>query len=407
MPARLTAAVWLGIMGVLVALATGRAQERPFVGQWRSVGEPSDAAGVPEETATARRGPAPLESITPEAGAAADAADSFTTTLPRQHGQVWREYDLSPYTLRVTSTEHPEQAVIDWILRETGYEAWHGEPLAILSATPRKLRVYHTPAMQTTVAGIVARFVDSQAQSRSFGLRLVSVSHPNWREKAQGLLAPVAVQTPGAQAWIIQKEDAAVLLAELRRRSDFREHGMPYLLVQNGQPAVVASTQPKTYVRDVLRRPDAWPGYQPETGQIDEGFSLELCPLLAPDGRTIDATVRCTVARVEKMVPVIVDVPTAESPKQRAKMEVPEIARFQFHERFRWPADQVLLVSMGLVSMPGVGSGGPSLAGIPLPLGDSSGRAELLVLIESKSDPAGVPATVQQSPPPRDYSILR
>ena len=37
--------------------------------------------------------------------------------------KVWREYDITPYTLRVTSTNRPEQAIIDWILRETGYEA--------------------------------------------------------------------------------------------------------------------------------------------------------------------------------------------------------------------------------------------------------------------------------------------
>ncbi|MDZ7619313.1 MAG: hypothetical protein U1E05_20125, partial [Patescibacteria group bacterium] len=63
-------------------------------------------------------------------------------TLPNEHGQVWREYDIAPYTVRVTSTQRPEQALVDWILRETGYEAWHGEPLGILSATPRTLRVY-------------------------------------------------------------------------------------------------------------------------------------------------------------------------------------------------------------------------------------------------------------------------
>jgi hypothetical protein len=49
--------------------------------------------------------------------------------LPNNFGQVWREYDISPYTLRVTTTNRPEQAIVDWILRETGYEAWHSEPL--------------------------------------------------------------------------------------------------------------------------------------------------------------------------------------------------------------------------------------------------------------------------------------
>ncbi len=39
---------------------------------------------------------------------------------PNEAGQVWREYDITPYTARVTSTNRPEQAIIDWVLRETG-----------------------------------------------------------------------------------------------------------------------------------------------------------------------------------------------------------------------------------------------------------------------------------------------
>ena len=68
---------------------------------------------------------------------------SGSGSLPNQHGQVWREYDITPYTARVATTKRPEQAVVDWILRETGYEAWHSEPLAVLSATPRRSRLSH------------------------------------------------------------------------------------------------------------------------------------------------------------------------------------------------------------------------------------------------------------------------
>src|SRR5439155_2375967 len=34
--------------------------------------------------------------------------------LPHSQGQVWREYDISPYTVRVSSTNRPEQAIVDW-----------------------------------------------------------------------------------------------------------------------------------------------------------------------------------------------------------------------------------------------------------------------------------------------------
>ena len=61
-------------------------------------------------------------------------------TLPNEHGQVWREYDISAYTARVKETDKPQQAIVDWILRETGTDVWFAEPLGILSANTTTLR---------------------------------------------------------------------------------------------------------------------------------------------------------------------------------------------------------------------------------------------------------------------------
>ena len=73
---------------------------------------------------------------------------------------------------------------------------------------------------------------------------------------------------------------------------------------------------------------------------------------LSVDRRMIDATIRCDVDQIEKMIPVMIDVPTAASPRQRTKIEVPQITHYRFHERFRWPIEQVLLVGMGMVALP-------------------------------------------------------
>jgi hypothetical protein len=306
-------------------------------------------------------------------------------TLPNKHGQVWREYDISSYTLRVTTTKRPEQAIVDWILLETGYEAWHSEPLGILSATPRTLRVYHTPKLQAVVADLVDRFVSSEAQTCTFSLRIVTVDHPNWRTRAQRLLRPLAVQTPGIQAWLLQKEDAAMLLAELHRRSDYRQHSSPHLMVNNGQSTVVSALRERSYIRDVKLRGDVWPGFEAELGQLDEGFSLDFSPLLSADQRMIDATIKCHIDQVEKMVPVVLEVPTSVAPRQRTKIEVPQITQFRFHERFRWPVEQVLLVGMGIVALPIPVESKPLVPGIPLPIGNSPPRADLLVFVQSKA----------------------
>jgi len=305
-----------------------------------------------------------------------------TGRLPNEHGQVWREYDISEYVLRVSSTKRPEQAIVDWVLRETGYEAWHSEPLAILRATPRSLTVYHTPQMQAVVADLVDRFVTSEAASHAFGVRLVTVGHPNWRAKAQSLLHPVAVQSQGVQAWLLAKEDAALLVAELRRRTDYREHSSPHLIVNNGQSTTITSTRPQSYIQNVTVRPELWPSFEPVMAQYEEGFTLEMSPLLSLDGTTIDAVIRCDIDQLEKLVPVVLEVPSPAAQRQRTQVQVPQVSQCRLHERFRWPKDQVLLVGMGMVATPVAGD--PGGLKLPLPFPSSPPRADLLVFVESK-----------------------
>jgi hypothetical protein len=342
----------------------------------------------------------PIEPLTPVAGGfrpSTKVTDLPLDELPSDGGQVFREYDISPYTLRVTATNRPEQSLVDWILRETGYEAWHGEPLAILSAGQRTLRVYHTPQVQAVVSDIVDRFVSSQAESHAFGLNVVSVGNPNWRARAVRLLQPVAVESAGIQAWLLQKEDAALLRTELAKRSDFREHSAPHLIVNNGQSTTVTSAQPRRYVKQVIQRPGAWPGFEPDYGQIDEGFSLELSPLLTLDGRTIDAVLKCNIDQVEKMIPVMLETPTAASPRQQSKIEVPQTCQVRLHERFRWPINQVLLVSVGVVAPPTAEEQNFIVRNLKIPsLGPS--RADLLVFVESRGPAASAPSDPTRTP---------
>ncbi len=60
------------------------------------------------------------------------------------------------------------------------------------------------------------------------------------------------------------------------------------------------------------------------------------------------------------------------------------MTHFRFHERFRWPVDQVLLVGMGMVALPVPVDSQPLVRGLPLPLGSSPPRADLLVFVEAK-----------------------
>ena len=406
----MTMRLWLaaGLTAILAGNAWGQAGlpagASATLPSWRPAGELPGQPGAasPAVTADSRSGAGSAGAPTAAAARLTSRVSGGTGTLPNEHGQVWREYDISPYTLRVTSTSRPELAVIDWILRETGYEAWHSEPLGVLSATPRTLRVYHTPQMQAVVADLVDRFVRSEAATTSFALRVVTVETPGWRSKLHRMIRPVTVQTPGVGAWLLQREDAAVVMAELRRRADFREHSSPHLLVNNGQATVVSGLRSRPYVRDVLLRPDVWPGYEAELGQVEEGFVLDFSPLLSLDGGMIDATIKCNVDQVEKMIPVALDVPTQAAPRQRTQVEVPQMTQFRLHERFRWPADQVLLVSLGMVPLPVPVDGKPTVAGLPIPLANSPPRAEMLIFVECRGQTTDA-ARTSHLPEARSY----
>ena len=73
------------------------------------------------------------QDVTP-IGSEARGALEQTGKLDQTGGQVWREYDIRSFTSRLSGQEKPEQAVIDWILRETGTSTWFGEPMGLLSA---------------------------------------------------------------------------------------------------------------------------------------------------------------------------------------------------------------------------------------------------------------------------------
>lgn len=308
--------------------------------------------------------------------------------LPNSAGQVWREYDIRPYTLRVAGEPKPQQRIVDWILRETGYEAWHGETVGMLNATKDKLVVYHTPAMQAIVSGICDRFVNGRGSDRAFSMRILTVRNPDWRVRALRLMTPIRVQSDGLQGWIMPKENFALLQSELGRRSDVRDYNAANQLVPNGQAIVFSTMRPRGYVKGIIPTGQAWPGYQPEPGQLEEGASLEFNPLLSMDLQTAEAVVKLRMTQVEKMRRVSLDLPAPTMPGgsttgQRLQVEVPQVTMANLHERFRWPADQVLVLSMGLVATPGPEQGNSFNQMLP-DMMKSPPRADALLFVEAR-----------------------
>lgn len=312
--------------------------------------------------------------------------------LPNKDGQIWREYDISPYTSNIKTIENPQQAVLDWILRETGTEMWFNEPMGILNADHDHIYVYHTPEIHNVVRTVVDRFVHTRGQLQTIDLNLVTVEKPNWRSNVYTMLQPVEVQSPGVEAWLVSKENAAILLSQISRRSDFEQHSGGRLTAHDGQTLVLRKTQPRQFVRNLRWVSNQYPNYQPLMTTIDEGYQLSISSLSSLDNSIIEATIKCDVDQVERLNTVKVDVPGAVAGRrEQMNLQIPQLISWRLHERFRWPNDQVLLLSCGVVAKPEAQFQLPG--NLPTVFNTNRNRADALLFIEYRG-----PAVAGQLP---------
>lgn len=289
--------------------------------------------------------------------------------VPSDAGQVWKTYDIGPFV----SVAGPgsERHVVDWILQDTGYAAWHGASPASLSAGPETLACFHVPEMQTRVEESVRRFVDEAANPHRFTVRVFGVGSPSWRGDARPVLQPIQAATPGVQAWILARENAATVVARLRARSDCQELPTGPVLAANGLPATLTGGRKLPYVQDV-----GPPGWQPSGGACDEGFAIDVHPLLSGDGTAVEAVFRCRIDQVERLAPVAVPAPAGM--RGRLQMEVPQVAAVRVGERLRWPSGQTLVIGIGLVPWPV-----PAQNTVPSLVPDAK-RRDVVVMIEPR-----------------------
>lgn len=332
----------------------------------------------------------PAALIQPDPGASGETATDPGNTkvtrgldqLPNSAGQVWRTYDISPYTYMVGNSERPQQALIDWIVHETGKDMWFSEPLGILSANRDRLHVYHTPAIQARIKPIVDRFVASRAAPHVVGLRLATVASPNWRSQALSMMQPISIEAPGVEAWLMSRENAAILLGQLRNRSDYQEHNNADMVVTDGQKYILSRTQPIDFTRSMQWVNQGGGYYQPVVDRFEQGYKVEFSALTSVDGRTMEGIVGCEIDQIEQLQPVTVQLPGLAGQTQTAQLQIPQVVSWRANERFRWPSDQVLVLGCGVVAMPGPQR--QALLGLPSMLNGSQGRADALMFIEYK-----------------------
>jgi len=309
------------------------------------------------------------------------------------------EYDIRPYTQALKSVDRPQQAIIDWILRDTGTDVWFNEPTGILTADRTTLRVYHNDGMHQVVKQVYERFVNGTIDPQVFSLRIVTVANPNWRQRALSWMRSVEVESPGVHGWLLNKENSAMLMAMLRSRSDMQETQLPELHMVNGQSHSIDQLRSKNYVREYARQEQPYVVYVPVSDEIKEGYRLQFSPLLSTDLKSIDVFLKCSIDQVEKLNNVAIELPTANGGLQNAQIDIPQLVSWRLHERFRWPADQVLVLSCGVIAAPtttldgtllgGAASRSGSILGLGRLLPPTAGpRADALLMIEYKGNAA-------------------
>ncbi len=294
--------------------------------------------------------------------------------IPTDSGQIWKTYDLGPF-LTVAGPDG-ERHVVEWILQETGYPAWHGEVPASLSAADGKLSCFHTPEMQARVADVVGRFNEEADKPHRFTVRVFGFDGPRWRAEARPALQPIPTATAGVQAWILPRETATAVLARIRNRSDVIELPTGAVQAANGLPAAISGGRKQAYVEDYLPRPDVWPGWQPQQAACDEGLAIDFHPLVSADSTAVEASLRCRIDQIERLAQLTLPAPAGGPP---VEAQVPQVAAVRIGERFRWPATHTLVIGLGLVPWPVPAQNGPVAALIP-----EVERRDVVIVVEPR-----------------------
>ena len=95
--------------------------------------------------------------------------------------------------------------------------------------------------------------------------------------------------------------------------------------------------------------------------------------------------IRCQLEQVEKLVSVkLQSPPGVNRGKPWYNIDVPQRVSCEFHERFRWPRNKVLLISLGVVPRPVPHFSIAKTVKLPMP--KSPPRGDLLLFVEHKGD---------------------
>lgn len=317
--------------------------------------------------------------------------------LPKESGQFWSVYDLSPYLTANAAVKNPEKTILNWILQDTGNDFWHGDPMGVLSFSGGKLYVYHNAKVQQYVSNVLDRFLDEKHKTEVFTIRLILLESPDWRTKAAEWIRPYPVKSTDTQGWILSPENRAKLLEDLSRRIDYIDLNRGQNRIPNGETfGWLYAAPPRNFTADIQIANNS-AGYITNAQKIDEGYRIEVTPLLSTDGTQIEFAFRCQTTVVERMLSFNLKIPTIAAPRQQLPAELPQILHAERKEKVSFPKNSVFLLDLGMMPL-SLGNtqqqnNGPLIGLARMVSSRSPVYYQLLMIIESVGEQTVEPAT--------------
>ena len=315
----------------------------------------------------------------PDASAVGDDPPAPFVSEP---GFQWKTYDISRYCRLDSKQTTPQKALVDWIFKRTGTAEWHGEKVAVLSASRTQLRVYNSPEIIKQVNDVVERFTHATEDILSIHVQFIAAVDTRWRYSVFSRLTPVASGPQGQQIWTMRLDDAAMVLSSMQMQQGFRKLADERYEMLNGQTLKFKRFDKRSYGGGMQRDAAAGAGFQARPETLEEGITLKLSPLLSFDGNTVDAMIDLTVNTVRSFHRTKVIAPREIGPSEMA-IDVPEATESHLDQTVKnWPLGQTLLISAGI--HPGVldKKGGWFNLGIP---GTYPTSTEVLIFLDAET----------------------
>ncbi len=274
--------------------------------------------------------------------------------IRREPGFTWKTWDIGRYTAIAANAENskPEQKIIDWIFRATGSTDWHGEKITILSASRSALKAYNSPKMIKKVVDIVKRFIDTYNDRLSLRVRFIRTADTRWRYLVHSRMTSLGTGPQGQQIWSLTAADAAQVQVQMQAYRGFEVLMDKTLKLINGQTLLVEKSEAVEYVSGVRRDGAAGFGFQPENGQLKEGVTLRLSPLLTREGDAVDLAVDLQTNIVRRLIKTSV-LSKRENGANDIQINVPEVSETRLNQSvLGWQLGQTLVISAGVT--PGI-----------------------------------------------------